>query len=157
MKTLGTSFLTAICAVWLCSCGDACPPDSEHEFHLTISSENPLKLKKIEAVGAIDTSFTYKYNFGDYQGKFLAMDLPLSLRSDSVTYIFDFEIRIDTLTVFYKRDFEREEECGFVMKVAQPKSQSQRSTFREVDVYFNGSSSSYYGGWPVSIKVDARL
>lgn len=133
--------LITICAVWLSGCGDSCPPDSEPNFRLTISSEEPLKLQNIKAIGAIDTSFLS--NVGYYEREYLSLNLPLSLLSDSVTYVFNFDSRIDTLTVFYKRDFEREEECGFVLKVAQPKSQPYRSTFRQVDVYFTSSSPWY--------------
>lgn len=156
MKTRVVLFFTVVCAVCLCSCGEPCPPDSEHSFYLTINSQQPLKLKKVEAVGAIDTSFLYGVDY--YEGKFWQMNLPLSLHTDSVTYIFDFDSRIDTLTVFYQRDFEHQDKCGFVMKVSPQKSKTILSTFQSTGVFFmRNTLPQYDGDRPVSIEIKVGL
>jgi hypothetical protein len=60
--------------------------------------------------------------------------LPVSLRADSVTYIFEHSLRTDTLTIFYSRNFFFESErCGYEVELA---SGSVTTTFTDALVNF---------------------
>jgi hypothetical protein len=86
--------------------------------------------------------------------------LPLSLNADSVTYVLDFETRVDTCTVFYKRKFFYKDKCGFVFDIERTNTVNSRTTFQDVQVTYQ----SYIprgGGvlWPkaTGLQVIARL
>lgn len=60
--------------------------------------------------------------------------LPVSLRADSVTYIFEHSSNTDTLTIFYSRNFFFESErCGYEVELA---GGSVTTTFTDARVNF---------------------
>ncbi len=123
--------------IWplLQSCQE-CGPQKELTIELYISGKSN-RLNKITAIGALNED-AFK-NFADNELKdSWNLQLPISLNSDTTTYIFAFEDRTDTLSIFHERSFYFEDGCGFVADV---KSAKGKSTFSYLNVY----ATSYIG------------
>lgn len=131
---------------WLSISCDRCPPETEPNFRFYLQSEDTLKLKSIRALGAIN-NFRFD-QFGDDRYATQSWDflLPLSLNADSVTYVLDFEVRVDTCTIFYKRRFFHQENCGFVVDIEAPKDATSKTTFQDVQVSYESYIPTSRGG-----------
>ncbi|GLU50688.1 hypothetical protein [Dyadobacter frigoris] len=114
-----------------------CGPQKELTIRLSIDADTFL-LKKVTAPGAIDLSIfdeqVKNYTSHSYS-QLKDFTFPISLNADSTTYIFEFENRTDTLTLFYARDFSYKNGCGFVVDAKYPNSSFEtKSTFKYVHV-----------------------
>ncbi|MCF0056717.1 hypothetical protein [Dyadobacter sp. CY356] len=132
-------FLLILSALLLNGCID-CGPQQELTIQLSIQAfPDTLLLKKITSPGAIDQSVfeeqTKNYSSKSYYAGSFDFTLPISLNADSTTYIFEFENRTDTLSLFYSRDFFHKDGCGFVVDAKRPASLTEtKSTFKDVYV-----------------------
>jgi hypothetical protein len=117
-----------------------CGPQKELTVGINFNrGKDTLHLKKIEAIGAQNQQI-FKKQVADFNTseQFPDLSLPISLNADSTTYIFEFDNRVDTLTLFYLRDFHYKNNCGFVTDTKRPLSlYPSRSTFQEVDVSYD--------------------
>lgn len=120
-------------------CSD-CGPQKELSASIYINKgkEHVIPLTKVYALGALDQQIFQKqvedFNTGN---PFPSFNFPISLHADSTTYVFEFEIRTDTLTLFYKRDFYYKKNCGFVTDTQSPGTwRTSKSTFSEVNVSY---------------------
>jgi hypothetical protein len=116
------------------SCKD-CGPQQELDARVSISGQ-PSRLNKAQAIGALSQDI-----FNNLADKELrtthTFDVPISLHTDSTTYIFEFENRTDTLTIYYKRKFYHKDGCGFVVDLVESAGdRTYQSTFSKVDVSF---------------------
>jgi hypothetical protein len=112
-----------------------CGPQQEPAASLQMSGQ-VSRLRSLQAVGTLDPDY-FKSQVGYEIRDVTYFTLPLSLHADSTTYIFDFQDRMDTLTIYYKREFYYKDNCGFVMDLAKPSSGShQKSTFSRVNVSY---------------------
>jgi hypothetical protein len=116
-----------------------CGPQKELTVGINFNrGKDSLHLKKIEAIGALDQQIFEKQvvDFNTSQS-FPDLSLPISLNADSTTYIFEFDNRVDTLTLFYQRDFHYKNNCGFVTDTKRPASPYEsKSTFQQVHVSY---------------------
>lgn len=156
-----TLLLLIIICPFLNSCRD-CGPQAEPEISIFFSSfgSESLTLNKIHALNAQNQDVFQEQNNQSNIGSH-SFFFPISLHADSTTYIFEFENRIDTLTIFYKREFYHKHNCGFVVDALEPvNSVTNKSTFSEVDVSYtpyvgygkSPSSTHYNGGITVNIR-----
>lgn len=126
-------------ALLLSGCID-CGPQKELTIRLLINAyPDTFLLKKVTAPGAIDLSIfdaQVKSNASQsYYNQSRDFTVPISLNADSTTYIFEFENRTDTLTLFYSRDFYYKDGCGFVVDAKYPNTPFEtKSTFKYVHV-----------------------
>ncbi|MCF2446154.1 hypothetical protein L0657_19510 [Dyadobacter sp. CY345] len=118
----------------LYGCTD-CGPQQELSVRIRFDrTKDSLYLNQIQAIGALDQKVFKEQTeyFNKYQ-EFSFTGLPISLLADSTTYVFNFNNRTDTLTLFYQRDFYYKENCGFVVDTKRPaKLQETISTFSQV-------------------------
>lgn len=117
-----------------------CGPQRELTASLYINKgQKPaIPLRRVYALGALDQQIFQKqvedFNTGN---PFPDFTFPISLNADSTTYVFEFETRTDTLTLFYKRDFYYKDKCGFVTDTQSPGTwRNNKSTFSEVNVIY---------------------
>ncbi len=135
MKIIIHLFLSALL---LSGCID-CGPQKELTIRLSIGAyPDTFLLKKVTAPGAIDLNI-FDQQIKNYTSHSYSQSrdytFPISLNADSTTYIFEFETRTDTLTLFYARDFHYKNGCGFVVDAKRPNSQFEtKSTFKDVYV-----------------------
>ena len=163
MKIILLLFLSALL---LSSCID-CGPQRELTIQLSIEADaDTFLLKKVTAPGAIDLSIFDKqvnsYDSQSYYARLRDFNFPISLNADSTTYIFEFENRTDTLTLFYTRDFSYKNGCGFVVDAERPASLTEtKSTFKDVyveyDSYIEDGNVSWLGSGGGGIYVRASL
>ncbi|SDH08165.1 hypothetical protein SAMN04487996_12833 [Dyadobacter soli] len=65
-------------------------------------------------------------------------ELPISLLSDTTTYIFRSGQRIDTLSIYYQRIFRYKGGCGFVTDAGEPATgRHYYSTFSKTEIDYN--------------------
>lgn len=122
----------------LYGCTD-CGPQKELTVGINFNKgKDSLHLKKIEAIGALDQQIFKKQVLDFNTSKpFPDLSLPISLNADSTTYIFEFDNRVDTLTLFYQRDFHYKDHCGFVTDTKSPGTwRNSNSTFSKVNVSY---------------------
>lgn len=135
MKIILLFFLSAFL---LSGCLD-CGPQKELTIRLTMNADSFL-LKRVTAPQAIDLSI-FDEQLKNYPSQSYAQSrdftFPISLNADSTTYIFEFESRTDTLTLFYTREFSYKDGCGFVVDAKRPNSLFEtKSTFKYVYVNY---------------------
>lgn len=145
MDTILKLFLL-ITVGWLAVSCNSCPPETEPNFGLEIYTSDSLKLRTIKALGTINDFRLNRMGNDQYFRQSWYFSLPLSLNADSVTYILDFETRIDTLTVFYNRRFFYQDDCGFVLDIESPKGIMARTTFKDVQVSYESYIPKTRGG-----------
>ncbi|MCE7068100.1 hypothetical protein [Dyadobacter sp. CY326] len=120
--------------VTLISC-EHCGPQKELSLRIDIQRDS-LQLDSVSAIGALDQT-VFQQQVSNTTSGFRRLDLPISLLADSTTYIFAYETRTDTLTVFYKRDFYYKDGCGFVVDAHAPASATQvKSTFKKAGISY---------------------
>jgi hypothetical protein len=138
-------FLVLTCCTFLSACYD-CGPQRELTVTLNISSRDSIKLNKIWAkkdTGLVDLTNYEKGSEPEYRCCGVSLTLPISLIADQTTYFFEFENREDSLTVFYKRDFQYDGRCGFVADIVTSSASPRAvSSFSRTSV----SATSYVGG-----------
>jgi hypothetical protein len=112
-----------------------CGPQQEPAVDLQLGGQ-VSRLRSVHAVGTLDPNHLKSLIGTDLQ-KVSYLTLPLSLHADSTTYIFEFEDRKDTMTIYYKREFYHKDKCGFVVDLAKPDSGLyHKSTFSLVTVSY---------------------
>lgn len=131
--------LLCLAALLMSGCID-CGPQKELTIQLSIQAfPDTFLLKKVTAPGAIDQSVfeeqTKNYYPKSYYVGSFDFTFPISLNADSTTYIFEFENRTDTLSLFYTRYFSYKDGCGFVVDVKRPGTLYEtKTTFKDVYV-----------------------
>ncbi len=139
------------------SCYD-CGPRAEPTLSMSVSFGPSDSLLRISALGIeSDSAFQRFIDIGTQRGGGL---VPLSLQQDSTTYLFYFENKVDTLTLFYRRVFETRRSCGYYLDILEPKGPRYRSTFTTTNVNyspytgeFKGLHSTAYG---ISVSLTKR-
>jgi len=122
----------------LYGCTD-CGPQQELTARISFQpAKDSLHLNQIYALGARDQQlFKNQTEYFNQYHQFSLSDFPISLLADSTSYVFEFDNRVDTLTLFYQRDFFYKEHCGFVVDMKKPaRSEDARSTFSSVSVVY---------------------
>ena len=122
-----------LAAFLLAACNDECLPAYEPELRVLflLSPNTPaVEVSRIYTPEGREVPFRE----GNYY-------LPLSLHTDSVTYVFESPNRSDTLTLFYRRNFYFESRrCGYVVEI-QPRLDGTgdyyRGTFDRVEVAYS--------------------
>ncbi len=115
------------------SCNE-CGPQKEPQISMKLSGDS-LRIKNIYALGALNQTI-FQEQASPPNAGFWNFEFPLSLHADSTTYIFEFETRTDTLTIFYRREFYHKDGCGFVVDALEPgNSKKSQSTFEKVSVW----------------------
>jgi len=123
--------LSGICAQ---SCID-CGPQAELTARINFSGDS-IRLDSIYAQDARDQR-PMNAHLPKTKVSYLELDLPISLHSDTTTYIFRFPNRIDTLSIHYRRTFSYKGGCGFINDATEPSQGSHyESTFRSVDIIY---------------------
>jgi hypothetical protein len=107
-------------------CERDCFPSKEPELKVIFSQATP--------------SFQRVYGLGG-NGNISRRDgyyyLPVSLRADSITYIFEHPPRTDTLTILYSRNFFYESErCGYEVELLESEV---HTTFTQASVSFTNT------------------
>ena len=136
-----------------------CGPQKELTLSLSLASDT-VRLKKVYAIGAKNQDVFQKQVKPELT-RSQSFDLPFSLHADETTYVFEFETRIDSLTVYYNRLFSHKQDCGFIVDVEAPANGiNYRSTFDKVGVeyqsYLNGRKGILMPG-PGEIRVTVKL
>lgn len=139
-----------------------CGPQKELTVGINFNrGKDTLHLKKIEAIGAQNQQI-FKKQVEDFNTSkpFPDLSLPISLNADSTTYVFEFDNRVDTLTLFYQRDFHYKNNCGFVTDTKRPlRPYPSKSTFQEVDVNYESyikykvTLTGGYGGGGITVHI----
>lgn len=94
-------------------CKDDCYPFQEPELKILFYDNNKEVFPRFKRVYGVGSSQNLSPKDNYYR-------LPISLNSDSVSYLFENANRTDTLTLFYKRNFYFDSErCGYVTEIAQ--------------------------------------
>jgi hypothetical protein len=136
----------------MASCYD-CGPKAEPLVDFDINT-GMFTLKKVGALGAVSDSlfqsFTIHKNIG--YGK-----LPLSLLHDSTTYLFYFEDRVDTLTLYYQRIFDTRKQCGYYVDIAPPVWEQYRSTFSSVRINYSPYVGEILGFTPTAFGISVYV
>ncbi len=145
----------------LYGCTD-CGPQQELSVSIRFDrTKDSLYLNQIHAIGALDQkSFKEQTEYFNKYQEFSFAGLPISLLADSTTYVFEFNNRTDTLTLFYQRDFYYKENCGFVVDTKRPtRPEESKSTFSAVEVFYdsylkkNITLTSADGGGGISLNI----
>jgi hypothetical protein len=154
MRKYRTGFLFLIVACFATSCYD-CGPQAEPLITLSVRAENHT-LQRVTALGAISDSVFNRFPFERNNG---FGELPLSLLQDSTTYLFYFEDRVDTLTLFYKRIFDVRRECGYYVDIAPPtgRQYQYRSTFSATEVIYSPYVGEMKGLYPTAFGISVSL
>lgn len=116
-----------------------CGPQQELSARINfLTAKDSLHLKQIYALGALDQKiFQEQTAYFNRYDDFSLAGLPISLLADSTTYVFAFDNRTDTLTLFYQRDFYYKDNCGFVVDTKRPAGREDtQSTFSRVNTYY---------------------
>jgi len=109
-----------------------CGPQKEPDIKISMKGDS-MTLNNIHAIGALNQEVFQ--NQIKRVGNNRSFNFPISLHADSSTYIFEFDTRTDTLTLFYERKFYHKEVCGFLFDITAPAdSVFSKSTFSKVFV-----------------------
>jgi hypothetical protein len=139
-------------AATLISCYD-CGPKAEPTLNLSVEAATHT-LQKVTALGAISDLAFQSFQTGKDRG---FGEVPLSLLQDSTTYLFYFEDRVDTLTLFYRRIFDVRRECGYYMDIAPPAGRRFRSTFSQTEVSFSPYTGEVKGFYTTAYGISLRV
>lgn len=119
-------------AISVQSCVD-CGPQAELSVRIRFEGDS-LKLDTVYALNAVSQEAIRLQtdNFAH-----LPTSLPISLISDTTTYVFRFTERIDTLSIYYQRIFRDKGGCGFITDAKEPATPSRYySTFSKTDIHY---------------------
>lgn len=126
-------FLSAV--ITLQSCVD-CGPQAELTARINFSRDS-IRLDSIHALDAFNQQ-TMNAQLLKTKVSYLELNLPISLRSDTTTYIFRFANRMDTLSIYYRRTFRYKGGCGFINNATEPSGEKHyESTFRSVEIIYD--------------------
>lgn len=117
------------------SCID-CGPQAELSVSIHFQGDS-LKLDSVYALNAVSQEAIIRQT-GDFTPQsYFRVSLPISLVSDTTTYVFRFSERIDTLSIYYQRIFRYKGGCGFITDAQKPAAgKGYHSTFSKTDIYY---------------------
>ena len=125
--------LSGICAQ---SCID-CGPQAELSAHIYFPGDS-LKLDSVYALNAVSQEAIRQQTDNFTPQHFYSLSLPISLVSDTTTYVFRFTERVDTLSIYYQRIFRYKGGCGFITDAKEPNTPNRYySTFGETDIHYD--------------------
>jgi len=125
--------LSGICVQ---SCID-CGPQAELSARVYFEHDS-LKLDSVYALNAVSQEAIRQQTDNFTQRHYYSISLPISLISDTTTYVFRFTERIDTLSVYYQRVFRDKGGCGFITDAKAPSTASRYySTFSKTEIYYD--------------------
>lgn len=130
-------------AISIQSCID-CGPQAELSARIYFE-EDSLKLDSVYALNAVsqEAIILQTDKFGH-----LPTSLPISLVSDTTTYVFRFAERIDTLSIYYRRVFRYKGGCGFITDAHEPATVNQYySTFTKTGIYYDNYVNPGWQSW----------
>ncbi len=97
-----------------------CGPSGEPTLQVNLTASRTFRLDTVYGVGAVGRLPSSSVQFRD-TSRYQTLTLPLSLRADSVRYVFVINGKPEQLTVFYRRDYAyRNKTCGYVLNVYAP-------------------------------------
>lgn len=155
------SLLVLICssaAIGLIGCED-CGPNDEPQLRLNIQSEKAFQLDTVYATGAL----TPLPGPIKASGQYGYLQIPLSLQADSTQFRLKVNGRMETLTVYYRRDFSyKSKHCGYVINLYAPSpGATVKTTIGSVvnlAYYPNSYRTSFLGaGFDTSIDLTLKL
>lgn len=115
------------------SCVD-CGPQAELSARIRFSES--YKLDSVYALNAISQETITRQLTDASPGQ--VDELPISLLSDTTTYVLHSGGRIDTLSIYYQRIFRYKGGCGFVTDAREPATGSHySSTFSKTEIYYD--------------------
>lgn len=121
-------------AIGVPSCVD-CGPQAELSARFRFNSK-ALKLDSVYALNAVSQDAITRQLVDPTLG---SLDiLPLSLLSDTTTYVFRFAERTDTLSIYYQRIFRYKGGCGFITDAREPATVPHYySTFSKTEIHYD--------------------
>lgn len=116
------------------SCID-CGPQAELTALITFRGDS-LQLDSLYALKAVNQE-AVRSQIPLFHPTFTQVTLPISLLSDTATYVFLFKDRTDTLSIYYDRVFRYKGGCGFIADAREPqKGPRYKATFSQVEMYY---------------------
>lgn len=113
-------FICFVCLVTLLIACEDCGPTDEPELRLYVTNDKLFRIDTVYAVGAIN-ALRVGERIQKYTGTYGTLMLPLSLHADSTRYKLRLNGRIETIMVFYRRDFSyKSRKCGYVINLYGP-------------------------------------
>jgi hypothetical protein len=123
-----------LAGIALQSCID-CGPQAELTATITFSNDS-LQLDSVYALKALSQE-AIAGQAKSSSGNYGQLHLPISLVSDTTTYIFKSKNRTDTLSIHYDRIFRYKGGCGFITDASAPSQGSQyTTTFKDVEIIY---------------------
>ncbi|MBO9614260.1 MAG: hypothetical protein J7619_16265 [Dyadobacter sp.] len=117
------------------SCAD-CGPQAELSATIRFRGDS-LKLDSVYALHAVSQEAITRQLKDALNGSNYQISLPLSLTSDTTTYVFRFTGQTDTLSIYYQRLFRYKGGCGFINDALEPTSGSHYySTFSKTNIHY---------------------
>lgn len=130
------SIIFILSAVGVQSCID-CGPQAELSARIYFG-EDSLILDSIYALNAVSQEAIRQQTDNFTPQHYYSISLPISLVSDTTTYVFQFSERTDTLAIYYQRVFRYKGGCGFITDAQEPTTVNKYySTFTETNIYFD--------------------
>ncbi|WP_353723085.1 hypothetical protein [Dyadobacter sp. 676] len=118
------------------SCID-CGPQAELSAMVYFQGDS-LKLDSVYALNAVSQEAIDQQLKDLSSGLHYPITLPISLVSDTTTYVFRFAERTDTLSIYYQRIFRYKGGCGFITDAREPATARQYySTFSKTNIYYD--------------------
>jgi len=118
------------------SCID-CGPQAELTARIDFYGDS-LKFDSAYALSAVSQEVIRRQTDNFTPGSYFSISLPISLVSDTTTYIFRSGERIDTLSIYYRRIFRYKGGCGFIADALEPARGNRfYSTFSTTEVYYD--------------------
>lgn len=113
-----------------------CGPQAELSVRIHFESDS-LKLDSVYALNAVSQDAIIQQTSDFTPRNYFRISLPISLVSDTTTYVFRFAERIDTLSIYYQRIFRYKGGCGFITDAQKPSAgKGYHSTFSKTDIYY---------------------
>ena len=130
------SIIFILSAVGVQSCID-CGPQAELSARIYFG-EDSLILDSIYALNAVSQEAIRQQTDNFIPRHYYSISLPISLVSDTTTYVFRFAERIDTLSIYYQRVFRYKGGCGFITDAHEPATVNQYySTFSKTEIHYD--------------------
>lgn len=121
-------------AISVQSCVD-CGPQAELSARIRFTGKS-LKPDSVYALNAVSQDAITR-QLADATPRHVDA-LPISLLSDTTTYVFRFVERTDTLSIYYQRIFRYKGGCGFVTDAREPATGSHYySTFSKTEIHYD--------------------
>lgn len=117
------------------SCID-CGPQAELSARIFFTADS-LKLDSVYALNAVSQKAIRQQTDNFAPQHYYSLSLPISLVSDTTTYVFRFTERVDTLSIYYQRIFRTKSGCGFITDAQKPATgKGYHSTFSKTDIHY---------------------